>query len=187
MREKLAQPKLKTEVQKRDLFYTPKYAVDLLIPFIPKNITKIWECASGAGHITKVLESSGYTVFETDLQQGFNFLFDKPDTIIDKNTAIITNPPFSLKREFFKKCLEYDVPFALLIPGDYCLWTIDAIRYHNCKKLIPSRRINFYTPRGTSCLEGSSLIHSLWLTKDFLLETSETFVELTLEERKANV
>lgn len=33
MREKFIQPKLKTEVQKRDLFYTPKYAVDLLIPF----------------------------------------------------------------------------------------------------------------------------------------------------------
>lgn len=73
MREKFIQPKLKTEVQKRDLFYTPKYAIDLLIPFIPKNITKIWECASGAGHIARVLESSGYTVFETDLQQGLIF------------------------------------------------------------------------------------------------------------------
>ena len=29
---------------------------------------------------------------------------------------IITNPPYSLKDEFLKKCYEYNKPFCLLLP-----------------------------------------------------------------------
>ena len=36
--------------------------------------------------------------------------------------------------------------FALLIPADISLWTIDAVRKYNCEKIIPTRRVDYLTP-----------------------------------------
>lgn len=167
--------------QGRDLFQTPRYATEIIIPFIPNGAT-LWECASGQGKISTVLRENGFEVLETDIQTGFNFLTDDVSFVFD---AIITNPPFSLKKKFYKKCLEYKVPFAILIPADYSGWMIDAIRFDGCEKVIPTRRIDFITPSGKSGLTGNtSNYHSLWLTHGFNIGKSETFVDLSNESKK---
>src|SRR3990172_4194434 len=118
------QPQTPDEAQGRDLFQTPNYAVDLLVPFIPKNITRVWDCAAGNRKITNQLSFvHEYLEFSTDIREAeqvdiFNFLSDVSEYPLPPNTAIITNPPYSLKRKFYEKCLGYKVPFALLIPFD---------------------------------------------------------------------
>ena len=176
------QPETPNEVQGKDLFQTPKYAVDLLIPFIPKNITNIWECAAGDGKISDRLKRNGYIVSITDIRYddnngNYNFISDNPISL-HRNTAIITNPPYSLKRKFYERCREYGVPFALLIPCDYCLWIIDAIRNDGAEKIIPTRRINYITPSGRG---SGSQFHSCWFTWGFNLGKSEIFLDLTKE------
>jgi len=171
--------------QARDFFRTPKYAVELLIPFIPKQIKSIWECASGEEHISKVLIEKGYDVFSSDIiisNYIHNFILD--DFPMFAFEAIVTNPPFSLKQKFYKKCLEYSVPFALLIPADYSKWIIDAIRFDGCEKIVPSRRIDYITPSNKKGSNSASQFHSMWLTKGFNLGKSEIFVELTNEMKK---
>jgi len=160
------QPETPNDVQGKDLFQTPKYAVDLLIPFIPKNINRIWECAAGDLKISNVLLELGYHIISSDIRNNsedimyHNFLLDKPIDI-GETTAIITNPPYSLKRKFYEKCREYEVPFALLIPADYSGWIIEAICNDNAEKIIPSRRINYITP---------NLIENIWRgeTKEYI-------------------
>lgn len=185
-------------VQGRDLFQTPNYATELLIPFIPKNIKYVWEVAAGDGKISRILTKHGYGVLSFDLQVSdsieiicHNFLgnLHSCSKLYPKDeTAIITNPPFSLKYKFYKRCLEIGNPFALLIPADYSGWLIDAVDKHNCEKLIPTRRINYITPTGKSEKTGNiSNFHSLWLTWGFNLGKTETFVELSLNERKNNI
>jgi hypothetical protein len=177
---------------RRDSFQTPAYAVDLLVPFIPITITHIWECAAGYRRISDRLMDWGFNVFSSDIREDledvtpYNFLLDLPRTDVYRHpTAIITNPPFSLKQLFFKKCLEYELPFALLIPTDYCGWIIDGIRIHGAEKIIPTRRINYITPSGLSEDNGhTSNFHSMWLTWGFNLGKTETFIELTKEMRK---
>jgi hypothetical protein len=202
IKQRLPQKGTPDKAQPRDLFSTPNYAVDILIPFIPNNILQIWECAAGDGKISIELEtcSKHYTVISTDIRgKSFtfpsvyynNFLTDPKPEIFDfygfDNIAIITNPPYSLKRQFFNKCIEYDIPFALLISGDYSLWTIDAIRKYGCEKLVPDHRINYITPTGLSEATGhTSYFHSYWLTRYFNLGKSEMFVELT-NEMKRNI
>lgn len=175
----------------RDLFQTPNYATDILARYIPAGITTIWECAQGQGKISNRLSQHGYKVYGTDIQTGFNFLYDYPKFLIDMDntewskTMIVTNPPFSLKRQFFNRCLYWRIPFALLIPADYCLWTIDAVRIHGCQKIIPTRRIDYITPSGLSGKTGNtSNFHSLWLTRDLGIKATEIFVELTNEMKK---
>jgi hypothetical protein len=170
---------------RRDSFQTPAYATELLIPFIPKEIKNVWEPACGDYKISKVLESKGYQVLSTDIKYGNNFLLDDFIIPYPESTCIITNPPFSLKKLFYDRCLFYKVPFALLIPTDYCGWIIDSIRYQGVEKLIPTRRVDYVTPSGLSGATGNSAnFHSMWLTKGFELGKTETFVELTKEMKK---
>ena len=188
IKQRLPQKGTLDHFQPRDLFQTPNYAVDLLVPFIPKNIDRIWEPAAGEKKISNRLEHYGFRVSSTDIRVStnvfyHNFLVDPCDPLVAQ--AIVTNPPYSLKIKFFKKCIEFDLPFALLISGDYSFWTIDAVRKYGCEKIVPDHRIDYITPTGLSGASGhSSYFHSYWMTRYFGLGRSETFVELTKEMKK---
>lgn len=183
--------------QGRDLFQTPSYAVDILIPFIPR-LNWVWECACGDGKIVRrLLENSDLDVYASDIRQSpifkhdiHNFLTDgwPPVEWSPAWFGIITNPPFSLKQKFYTKCLQYKVPFALLIPAEYAIWIIDAIENDGAEKIIPRRRVDFITPSGKSGASGNTAdFHSMWLTWGFGLGKTETFVELSLEDKKSNI
>jgi hypothetical protein len=190
IKQRLPQKATLDKSQPRDCFQTPRYATELLIPFIPYGT--IWECAAGEGRLASVLKEHYSQVKESDINprpgiDKINFLYDDPP-YNHFAFIIITNPPYSAKRQFFQKCIEYGLPFALLISGDYSLWTIDAVRKYNCVKIVPDHRINFITPTGLSEETGhSSYFHSYWLTRYFFSpndERTEVFVELTKEMRK---
>jgi hypothetical protein len=171
--------------QGRDKFQTPNYATELLVPFIPKYIHNIWEPACGEYKITNVLREHGYNIISTDIMYGENYNFFSLYTTF-KSDAIITNPPFSLKRRFYDHANKWGIPFALLIPADYSGWVIDAIK-NGAEKIIPTRRIDYITPSGKSGKSGhSSNFHSMWLTVGFALGKTETFVELT-NKMKENI
>jgi hypothetical protein len=183
-------PKTPNEPQGRDTFETPNYAVDLLIPFIPKYVKVIWECACGNGKIVRRLEKYGYGIYATDIRYNpdivdkvMSFLTGLPD---DQPQCIITNPPYSIKEQFIEKAFEYGVPFAFLINADYSGRQIDWIK-RGCEKIIPNRRIDFITPTGRKGNTSASQFHSMWLTHGFNIGRTETFVELSLKDKKENI
>lgn len=97
--------------EKFDDLYTPEYAIKPLLKYIPKNIT-IWECCDfGKSKITKLLKEHGCKVISTDKEE--NFFKYVPKENFD---MIITNPPYSLKDDFIKKCYGWGKPFCLLLP-----------------------------------------------------------------------
>lgn len=75
---------------------------------IEKFSNKVWECACGEGHLSKVLENRGYEVFSTDLiDRGYgigNIDFLKCGEQFDGD--IITNPPYKYAKEFVEHALE---------------------------------------------------------------------------------
>lgn len=97
--------------EKYDEFYTPDEAIYPILKYLDKD--KIyWECTDfGESNITKILKENGYKVIGTNKQE-LDFLKDKPNFEFD---VIITNPPYSLKDNFIKKCYEYNKPFLLLL------------------------------------------------------------------------
>lgn len=191
-------PKTPSVPQERDTFQTPNYATDLLVPFIPRQLdnseTLVWECASGFGKISNRLSYHGFNVFSTDTRESenldriHNFITgeDIREEFYMGNFVIITNPPFSIKEEFIEKAFGYKVPFAFLINADYSGKQIDWI-LRGCEKIIPNRRIDYITPTGRNGKTSSSQFHSMWLTWGFNLGKTETFVDLTLRQKKENI
>ncbi len=186
------QQALPDEIQGRDLFSTPNYATKLLIPFIPKNITHVWECAAGGLKISKVLKAAGYKVLSTDIKTDvdgityYNFVHDilRTDILNKNNYVIITNPPYSLKKQFINTAIEYNVPFAFLIPFDMSGFMVECFKL-GMQGIVPSRRINYITPTGLSEKSGhTSYYHSFWFTWKFELKDQLTFVDLTNEMRE---
>jgi hypothetical protein len=98
---------------KFDEFHTPAYAVRPLLPYIKKEWT-VWEPtdSGGKGKITELLAEHGCDVVATGRAK-LDFLRDKPGFHFD---CIVTNPPYSLKDEFIRRCMEHGKPFALLLP-----------------------------------------------------------------------
>lgn len=98
--------------EKNDELYTPNEAIKPILKYLDHN--KIyWECTDfGGSNITKVLKENGFKVIHTNKNE-IDFLKDKANFEFD---VIITNPPYSLKNDFLKRCYEYNKPFILLLP-----------------------------------------------------------------------
>ena len=103
-----------TERERDDYYATDPKAMDLLLiqeAFAPK----VWECACGEGHLSKVLERAGYDVLSTDIvYRGYgypasvDFLSEREANSFDGD--IITNPPYKYALEFIKQALKVIQP-----------------------------------------------------------------------------
>lgn len=100
------------ERQEDDFYATSPKALEKFLDKIKEDgITlnePIWECACGAGHLSKVLESHGYKVMSTDLiDRGFgkgNIDFLTSEFVWGGD--ILTNPPYKFAQEFVEHGLE---------------------------------------------------------------------------------
>ena len=97
-----------------DEYYTPKYVVEILLPYIDKTkIKTIWcPCDKEYSEYVKVFENNGFKVIYSHIDNGQDFLKYEPEEPYD---AIITNPPFSIKNKIFDRCIKLGKPFALLL------------------------------------------------------------------------
>jgi len=100
-----------------DEYQTPAYAVRILIPYLKKNpnIRTIWcPCDKYNSKFISVLNAAGYTVIESHIDTGHDFLTCEPPTVYD---AIITNPPYTIKHKIINRCNQLGKPWALLLPS----------------------------------------------------------------------
>ena len=96
---------------KNDEYYTPAYAVEPILNKLKPNST-IW-CpfdTSDSAYV-KVLKENGFKVINTHILTGDDFF----STSVPECDYIISNPPYSLKGEVFKRLYEIGKPFAMLI------------------------------------------------------------------------
>jgi len=135
----------KKDFSKRGAFdelYTPNEAVEMILPYIPKEVKTIWECtAIKESKIVKVLRDAGYNVITTHIEDGEDFFKYEPEYY----DMIITNPPYSLKDKFLKRAYDLKKPFMFLLP----LTTLEGIERgkmfdkNGIQMLIPNKRFNF--------------------------------------------
>jgi hypothetical protein len=152
-----------------DFYPTPAVATQVLLDRV-RFEGSIWECASGDGSISKVLEAAGLKVESSDLrtdgiygQGGVNFLAATQE--VDN---IVTNPPYCLAEEFILKAIQSSrkkCAFLLRVAfleseRRYRLYT----QYPPEKIIVISRRIPFFA-KGQWHKTGSTFAHA-WFVWD---------------------
>lgn len=101
--------------RKLDYYPTPRNVTIALLEFLqlPKNRI-IWEPACGEGAMSSVFKEYGYTVIETDIIHGQDYL-----TTLHDADVIITNPPFNLAEAFIKKAVNESRITAMLLKSQF--------------------------------------------------------------------
>jgi hypothetical protein len=119
-----------------DDYMTPKSAWENIIDYIPKDKI-IWECFYGDG-------LSGEYMKELDLN-----VIHEPIDFFENNLGdiLISNMPFSKKKEVFTRLKKIDKPFIMICPSS-CINTkymreIFSNSENRLQIIIPKRRINF--------------------------------------------
>lgn len=144
---------------KNDECYTPRYVVECIIPFIPKS-SVIW-CPfdTKESFFVKVLKENGFKVIYSHISMGQDFYNYEPKEHWD---VMISNPPFTNKKQIFERAFQLGKPFMLLMTAQ---WFNDAapidlymkynptgmqtiqfrnrIKYIGCNNKIPFKSIFF--------------------------------------------
>lgn len=99
----MAQRKSGYERKERDLYETPPWVTQAIIPYIPAiHLARIWEPACGSGKMAHVLNAryaSDLVTYYTKGVTNKNFL--EQESMPGDCTAIVTNPPFNREAQKF--------------------------------------------------------------------------------------
>ena len=119
---------------KHDDYMTPKYAFEWIKQYIP-NDKVIWEAFYGDGDSGDYLKELGFNVIHEPID-----FFEN-----DKGDIIITNPPFSKKKEVFTRLKELDKPFIIICPSSMIntKYIKQLFKDETLQIIIPNKRINF--------------------------------------------
>ena len=102
---------LQYKFNKNDEYYTPSYAVYPLIKYLKESSTIWCPFDKEESNFVQVLTKEGFNVIYGHIETGKDFF--KVD--VPKCDYIISNPPYSLKGEVFKRLIEIGKPYAMLI------------------------------------------------------------------------
>ena len=98
-----------------DEFYTPQYAVEPILKYIPITASVWCPFDTEQSNFVKMFRARGNHVIHTHKNIiGEDFLTYEPYS----NTSydyIVSNPPYSLKNEVFEKLFRLGKPFAILV------------------------------------------------------------------------
>jgi len=118
-----------------DDWMTPKSAWENIDQFVPKD-KKIWDCFFGDGVSGDDMRSLGWDVIHREEDFFKN----------NHGDIIVSNPPYTIKKEVFTRLKELEKPFIMICPAS--MITTQYIRrlFSGCDQLqiiIPRRRIQF--------------------------------------------
>jgi hypothetical protein len=125
-----------------DEFYTPRYAVKPLLPYLPRK-KRIWECAWGTGKLAGHLSKAGLHVVggpDVRYYAHIKFAFD----------LMVTNPPYSDIDSWLRHAFGIGKPFAFLLPVEALAgkYRLGLYRHFGISLLMLPRTITFQHPTG---------------------------------------
>ena len=92
--------------------FTPFYAVEPIIKYIPKNSTVWLPFDQEWSAFNVLLKEHGIKTIHTHIEKGFDFFQYEPKTY----DLIVSNPPYSIKDKVIKRLYELNKPFMILLP-----------------------------------------------------------------------
>lgn len=148
-----------------DEVYTPLYAVEPLLEFIPKGKT-IW-CPFDLewSAFVQTFKASGYNLVRSHISEGQDFFNYEPE----QWDIMISNPPFSKKDEVLQRAYELGKPFALLLPANSIQGKKRFQIFQNeIQMLCFDVRIDFHTNGNMKSPTKGTPFGSAYFCRDFL-------------------
>lgn len=135
------------KTSKSDEYYTPAYAVEIILPYLKaKRFKYIW-CPfdKESSEFVKILRENGFAVHHGHIETGQDFFdYEEPPAFTE---CIVSNPPFSKRDAIFKKMYDFGLPFALIMNQNGLFDAksrFELFRNNNFELLIPKGRIKFF-------------------------------------------
>ena len=102
-----------TSQGKNDECYTPRYGVLPLLEFLEPYRNKIIWCPfdEDKSEFVKVFRENGFKVVNSHIRYGQDFYEYQPP----EWDLIVSNPPFTNKKEIFQRAISFNKPFCLLM------------------------------------------------------------------------
>ena len=131
---------------KNDECYTPAYAVQPILEYIPKDAVVWCPFDTPDSEFVKLISQTNVVV-NSHLESGQDFFECEPQ----QWDIIVSNPPFTNKRAFFQRALDLGKPFALLMANT---WLNDRapmqlFEERGLQLLLLDRRTEFVQPNAT--------------------------------------
>lgn len=131
--------------------YTPRYGVEVLLPYIQHLKDKIIRCPFDKedSQFVILLRENWFEIVYSHLDYWQDFLSYEPK----EWDVIISNPPYTNKRVYWERALDLWKPFALLLPTNILSDSVINVtmrereREREFQLLIPDRRMRFYNVR----------------------------------------
>jgi len=140
------------ERKERDLYETPEWVTEALLPHLPDRGLEIWEPACASGKMVRVL-GRRHRVIATDISDtpSIDFLTVE-DAPYGPHDAIVTNPPYEWAEEFIQRALQLSFPkrglVAMLLRTDYDHAKTRSYlfggSYAFAKKIVLTKRIKWF-------------------------------------------
>lgn len=160
------------ERKERDLYETPAWATEAVLPHLPVAKGRVWEPACGSGKMLKVLYDwyDGDTC-GTDIDAGLGLV--DTDFLKTKKAhdvfGIVTNPPYVLAREFCEQAIRLmEEPrgfVAMLLRTDFDHAKTRQHLFSGCqqfaKKVVLTKRIQWFEDS-----KGSPSFNHAWFIWD---------------------
>ena len=143
---------MKLHASKFDELYTPPDAMPALLKHLPKHYKTIWcPCDTLSSEIVKALVLDGREVICSHINDGEDFF-----NTVKPCQLICTNPPYSNKNAFIKRCVDLKVPWALLLPLDSLCGSKRFPLTKNCSCITIAHRLDFTQ-------KGANWFYNVWL------------------------
>lgn len=121
--------------------YTKAEAIYPLLKYLPKDKIIWLPCDLKSSFYVKVLKSENYKIKHSHIFEGQDFYQYEPK----EWDILVTNPPFSNKKEFVERVQSFNKPYALLLP---LTWLNDSAPFklwsnRELELMIFNKRTNF--------------------------------------------
>lgn len=125
--------------------WTPRYAVEILIPYIQHLKDKIFWCPfdTEESQFVKVLQENGFKVVYSHISRNQDFFNYEPE----QWDVLLSNPPYDGKSKFMERADSFHKPWALLLPLNITADSIINKMFGDCSELtilMPNKRTRFY-------------------------------------------
>lgn len=156
-------------INPNDEFYTPYYAIEPLFKYLKPNSKILCPFDTKDSLFVKSFQEQGHIVNFSHLELGIDFF--KIDINKNQYDYIISNPPYSIKYEVFKKLFEINIPFAMLV-GVVGLFEskkrFEIFKNNNFEIMYFDKRISYFKSYNDQKPSLNPPFSSVYICKDIL-------------------